>query len=106
MLIMSICRRLENAQYEAFFPLLQPFFAERVFRIFDKDGSNSVSMAEFRECLEQFCSKSVEDKVYFLFKIYDQDGKSRICFIAYTAVNRVLYLTKLPFLVSRLNEIL
>jgi len=31
-------------------------------------------MVEYRETLDQFCSQSVEDKVRFLFKLYDKNG--------------------------------
>ena len=54
--------------------MLQKFFAERAFQIFDKDKSGKVSIIEYHETLEQFCSQSVEDKVRFLFQLYDQDG--------------------------------
>ncbi len=55
----------------------QPFFAKRVFHIFDKDGSNTISRAEFREGLEQFYCRSEEEKVQCLFQIYDQNGNTR-----------------------------
>jgi len=53
----------------------QSFFAKRAFQIFDKDNSGKVSIAEYRETLEQFSNQSVEEKVRFLFQIYDQDSK-------------------------------
>ena len=34
--------------------LSQEFFVERAFRIFDKDGSGTVSLAEFIETMHQF----------------------------------------------------
>lgn len=52
----------------------QAFFAERVFRILDKDCSNGISTSELRLGLEQLCSQSAEDRVRFLFQIYDRDG--------------------------------
>ena len=32
-------------------------------------------MVEYHETLDQFCSQSVEDKVRFLFKLYDKNGE-------------------------------
>ena len=55
-------------------PSLQPFFAERVFQIFDKDNSGTVSLQEFLEAMHQFAGQSHDDKIRFLFKVYDLDG--------------------------------
>ena len=59
-----------NISYYKLFPVkldfiypLQPFFAKRIFQIF-----------EYREILEQFCGQSADDKLRFLFQIYDQNG--------------------------------
>ncbi|KAL3286017.1 hypothetical protein HHI36_000531 [Cryptolaemus montrouzieri] len=52
-----------------------PFFNERVFQIFDKDNSGSISLQEFLDAMHQFAGQSVEDKIRFLFKVYDLDGK-------------------------------
>lgn len=54
----------------------QPFFTERVFQIFDKDNSGSISLQEFLDAMHQFSGQSPEDKIRFLFKVYDLDGKS------------------------------
>lgn len=56
--------------------LFQPFFTERVFQIFDKDNSGSISLQEFLDAMHQFAGQSAEDKIRFLFKVYDIDGKS------------------------------
>ena len=56
-------------------PHLQPFFTERVFQIFDKDNSGSVSLQEFIDAMHQFAGQSPDDKIRFLFKVYDLDGK-------------------------------
>ena len=49
---------------------------ERTFRIFDSDCSGTVSVSEFIETMHQFAGKSVDDKILFLFKIYDLDGET------------------------------
>lgn len=53
---------------------LQPFFTERVFQIFDKDDSGSISLQEFIDSIHQFSGQSADDKIRFLFKVYDIDG--------------------------------
>lgn len=53
---------------------LQPFFTERVFQIFDKDNSGTISLQEFIDAMHQFAGQSQEDKIKFLFKVYDIDG--------------------------------
>lgn len=55
-----------------------PFFTERVFQIFDKDNSGSISLQEFLDAMHQFAGKSPEDKIRFLFKVYDLDGDGLI----------------------------
>ncbi|XP_066245724.1 NADPH oxidase 5 isoform X1 [Euwallacea similis] len=55
-----------------------PFFTERVFQIFDKDNSGSISLQEFLDSMHQFAGQSPEDKIRFLFKVYDIDGDGLI----------------------------
>ncbi|GAB0100610.1 uncharacterized protein DMENIID0001_166720 [Sergentomyia squamirostris] len=55
-----------------------PFFTERVFQIFDKDNSGSISLQEFIDAMHQFAGQSPEDKIKFLFKVYDLDGDGLI----------------------------
>ena len=55
--------------------LFQEFFVERAFRIFDKDGSGTVSLAEFIETMHQFSGQGEDEKISFLFKVYDLNGK-------------------------------
>ncbi|XP_017779285.1 PREDICTED: NADPH oxidase 5 [Nicrophorus vespilloides] len=55
-----------------------PFFTERVFQIFDKDNSGSISLQEFLDAMHQFAGQSPEDKIRFLFKVYDLDGDGLI----------------------------
>nr|XP_045625272.1 NADPH oxidase 5-like isoform X1 [Procambarus clarkii]XP_045625282.1 NADPH oxidase 5-like isoform X1 [Procambarus clarkii] len=54
------------------------FFAERVFQIFDRDNSGTVSLAEFLDAMHQFAGKSPNDKIKFLFRVYDLDGDGLI----------------------------
>ncbi|XP_044264795.1 NADPH oxidase 5 isoform X3 [Tribolium madens] len=55
-----------------------PFFTERVFQIFDTDNSGSISLQEFLDAMHQFAGKSPDDKIRFLFKVYDLDGDGLI----------------------------
>ena len=54
-----------------------PFFVERVFHIFDKDDNGSISLQEFIDAMHQFAGQSPDDKIKFLFKVYDIDGKRK-----------------------------
>ena len=62
---------------ESFCFLFQPFFVERVFHIFDKDDNGSISLQEFIDAMHQFAGQSPDDKIKFLFKVYDIDGKRK-----------------------------
>ena len=42
--------------------------------MFDKDGSGSVSLEEFLETMHQFANQGEEEKLSFLFKVYDPNG--------------------------------
>ncbi len=57
---------------------LQPFFVERAFRIFDCDGNGTVSMSEFIDTMHQFAGQSSDEKLVFLFRVYDLDGERYI----------------------------
>jgi serine/threonine-protein phosphatase 2B regulatory subunit len=46
----------------------------RIVRLFDKDGSDSVEFGEFIHALSVFHGGSSQDKLRFVFKIYDIDG--------------------------------
>ncbi|EFX75389.1 hypothetical protein DAPPUDRAFT_323294 [Daphnia pulex] len=71
-------REMSFEDFKKLIPSKNKFFAERIFRIFNKDGSKNLSIAEFREGLEQFCGQSEEDKVRCLFQIYDENGDGLI----------------------------
>jgi Ca2+-binding EF-hand superfamily protein len=52
---------------------------ERVFKIFDKDGNNKISLAEFLDTMYQYAAHQTNsEKVLFLFKVYDIDGTLKI----------------------------
>ena len=73
--MISYVKRNLHMKYDAFSLSLQPFFVERAFRIFDRDGNGTVSMAEFIDTMHQFAGQSPDEKLVFLFKVYDLDGK-------------------------------
>ena len=62
---------------------------ERVFHIFDKDDNESISLQEFIDAMHQFAGQSPDDKIKFLFKVYDIDGELNILILpkAYTLIN-------------------
>ena len=76
---------------------MQPFFVERVFQIFDKDDSGSISFQEFIDAIHQFAGQTPEDKIKFLFKVYDIDGK-RKQIIDFQCLNYTVHYTPLPCL--------
>ena len=49
-----------------------------MFEIFDGDSSGSISLQEFLDCMHQFAGQNPEDKIHFLFKVYDVDGDGLI----------------------------
>lgn len=58
-------------EFKKIVPSRNEFFVERAFRIFDKDGSGTVSLAEFIETMHQFSGQGDDEKISFLFKVYD-----------------------------------
>lgn len=55
----------------------QSFFAERLFALFDSDGSGTISLEELLSALSLLVHGSETDKLRFLFQVYDVDGKMR-----------------------------
>ena len=55
---------------------------ERAFRIFDCDGNGTVSMAEFIDTMHKFAGQSSDEKLVFLFRVYDLDGKYYLKFMS------------------------
>ncbi len=45
-----------------------------MFKIFDKDGSNTISKEEFMSSVRSIIGKPPEEKLRWLFGIYDIDG--------------------------------
>ncbi|XP_011699769.1 PREDICTED: NADPH oxidase 5 [Wasmannia auropunctata] len=70
----EICRE----EFKTIVTSKNPFFTERVFQIFDKDNSGTISLQEFLDAMHQFAGKSPNDKIRFLFKVYDIDGDGLI----------------------------
>ena len=64
--------------FKLFFFLNQEFFVQRTFTIFDKDKSGTISAAEFLETMSDFSKQGNTEKITYLFKIYDIDGKANI----------------------------
>eukprot|EP00095_Tigriopus_kingsejongensis_P001895 snap_masked-scaffold287_size221780-processed-gene-0.15 protein:Tk01895 transcript:snap_masked-scaffold287_size221780-processed-gene-0.15-mRNA-1 annotation:"predicted protein" len=64
----------------------KPFFVERAFRIFDRDGNGTVSMAEFIDTMHQFAGQTSDEKLVFLFKVYDLDGKHWDAFLLFPSL--------------------
>ncbi|KAG8288595.1 NADPH oxidase 5 [Homalodisca vitripennis] len=71
-------KEIQKEDFKKILITKNPFFTERVFQIFDKDNSGSISLQEFLEAMHQFAGKSPDDKIRFLFKVYDLDGDGLI----------------------------
>ncbi|KAK4885210.1 hypothetical protein RN001_001481 [Aquatica leii] len=71
-------KEIRREEFEKIVVSKNPFFTERVFHIFDKDKSGTISLQEFLDAMNQFAGQSPEDKIRFLFKVYDLDGDGLI----------------------------
>ncbi|XP_073844192.1 NADPH oxidase isoform X2 [Musca autumnalis] len=71
-------REIRREEFKKIVISKNPFFTERVFQIFDKDNSGSISLQEFIDAIQQFSGQSADDKIRFLFKVYDIDGDGLI----------------------------
>ncbi|XP_055539502.1 uncharacterized protein LOC129726613 [Wyeomyia smithii] len=71
-------KEIRREEFKKIVTSKNPFFTERVFQIFDKDNSGSISLQEFIDAIHQFAGQSAEDKIKFLFKVYDLDGDGLI----------------------------
>ncbi|XP_023324717.1 NADPH oxidase 5 isoform X3 [Eurytemora carolleeae] len=61
-------------EFKKIVPSKNKYFLERAFTIFDKDKSGTVSLEEFLETMQQFATQDDDDKIHFLFKVYDPNG--------------------------------
>ncbi|KAH8309544.1 hypothetical protein KR059_011653 [Drosophila kikkawai] len=68
-------QEIRREEFQKIVTSKNPFFTERVFQIFDKDNSGSISLQEFIDAIHQFSGQSADDKIRFLFKVYDIDGE-------------------------------
>ena len=63
-------------EFKNIMPSKNAFFVERVFKIFDIDGDGTITLTEFLDKMYQYAGQQTDaDKVLFLFKVYDIDGK-------------------------------
>ena len=66
-------------EFKKIMPSKNKFFVERCFKIFDIDGDGTITLTEFLDKMYQYAGKQSDaDKVLFLFKIYDIDGKLNV----------------------------
>ncbi|XP_003425313.2 NADPH oxidase 5 [Nasonia vitripennis] len=71
-------KEIRREEFKKIVTSKNPFFTERVFQIFDKDNSGTISLQEFLDAMHQFAGKTPDDKIRFLFKVYDIDGDGLI----------------------------
>ncbi|XP_028035380.1 NADPH oxidase 5 [Bombyx mandarina] len=71
-------KEITREQFQKIVVSKNPFFTERVFQIFDEDDSGSISLQEFIAAVHRFAGQSPDDKIRFLFKVYDLDGDGLI----------------------------
>ena len=50
----------------------------RAFNEFDKNGDGVVNFQEFINAMRQYAGQSPNEKIKFLFKVYDKDGNRQI----------------------------
>ncbi|KAH0946780.1 hypothetical protein HN011_012237 [Eciton burchellii] len=67
-------REIRREEFKKIVTSKNPFFTERIFQIFDRDNSGTISLQEFLDAIHEFAGKSLDDKIRFLFKVYDIDG--------------------------------
>ncbi|XP_076647096.1 NADPH oxidase [Halictus rubicundus] len=71
-------KEIKREEFNKIVTSKNPFFTDRAFEIFDEDNSGAISLQEFLDAMHQFAGKSPDDKIKFLFKVYDIDGDGLI----------------------------
>ncbi|GBP03598.1 NADPH oxidase 5 [Eumeta japonica] len=71
-------KEITREQFQKIVVSKNPFFTERVFQIFDEDDSGAISLQEFIAAVYHFAGQTPDDKISFLFKVYDLDGDGLI----------------------------
>ncbi|XP_040425437.1 NADPH oxidase 5 [Cygnus olor] len=71
-------RQIDLEEFKAALKVKESFFAERLFALFDSDGSGTISLEELLSALSLLVHGSETDKLRFLFQVYDVDGSGAI----------------------------
>ena len=79
--------------------ILQSFFAERFFKLFDKDNSGTISLKELMDGLSLLTNGSELDKLNFLFQVYDVDGMKVYYSVQLTPLDIKFLLNVKPFII-------
>uniref|UniRef100_A0A8B9IKK6 NADPH oxidase 5 n=1 Tax=Anser cygnoides TaxID=8845 RepID=A0A8B9IKK6_ANSCY len=67
-------RQIDLEEFKAALKVKESFFAERLFALFDSDGSGTISLEELLSALSLLVHGSETDKLRFLFRVYDVDA--------------------------------
>ena len=65
-------------EFKKIVPFKRDFFVKRMFKIFDKDNTGTISQEEFIETVQQFTKDDDDAKVSFLFKLYDTNNNGQL----------------------------
>ncbi|NXJ83045.1 NOX5 oxidase, partial [Trogon melanurus] len=68
-------KEIDLEEFKTALQVKESFFAERFFALFDADGSGTISLEELLRALSLLVHGSEMDKLRFLFRVYDVDGK-------------------------------
>ncbi|KAM3957213.1 NADPH oxidase [Aphomia sociella] len=71
-------KEINKEQFRNIVDSKNSFFTERVFQIFDEDNSGAISLQEFIAAAHRFAGHTPDDKLRFLFEVYDMDGDGLI----------------------------